>query len=379
MRVLIVVTHLLGSGHLSRALTLGRAFADHGHDVLLATGGMPAPQMDATGVTMLQLPPLRSDGTNFTTLLDQNGNGATAVYLLSRSDMLCAAVTDHTPDIVITELYPFGRRVLKDEFLALLQTARAQAPRPVVLASVRDILAPPSSAAKADRTDQVIQQYYDAVLVHSDPNTTQLEHSWPVSPTLAPFLKYTGYVAPNAARPTPDTPGKGEIIVSAGGGSVGTALYETALLTARMMPEYRWRVLVGGSDAPAQIAALKQNAPDNAHLEPNRPDFRQMLAHAAASISMCGYNTTLDLLQSGTPAVLVPFDAGDETEQTLRANSLAHLPGISVLRSTDMTANSLRHAITTVMAAQPRTGLSLQFDGAVQTVALACDMAQARK
>lgn len=378
MKVMIAVTHLLGTGHLSRALTLARAFAEAGDDVLLASGGMPAPQLDSTGVTLLQLPPLRSDGTHFTVLLDQAGTGATAALLQSRTDMLCTALRNHTPDILITELFPFGRRVLKAEFLALLAAAKAQRPKPVVLASIRDILAPPSKPAKADQTDQIIHQYYNAVLVHSYPTTTRLEHSWPVSPALAPFLKYTGYVAPIPAQVAPDTLGKGEIIVSAGGGSVGTDLYETALRAALMMPQFRWRFLIGGADASARIAALKQKAPANTVIEPNRPDFRQMLSLAAASVSMCGYNTTLDLLQAATPAVLIPFDAGDETEQTLRAGSLGHLPGIAVLHNADLTPDRLCQAIQTVINDRPRTGVDLQFDGAGQTVALACQMAQAR-
>ena len=48
-----------------------------------------------------------------------------------------------------------------------------------------------------------------------------------------------------------------------------------------------------------------------------------MLYHAAASVSLCGYNTALDVLQSGVPAVLVPFDNGGEVEQSLRAEALA--------------------------------------------------------
>ena len=59
MKVLIAVTHLLGSGHLARALTIARSFAAAGHDAVVASGGMGAPQLNATGVTLLQLPPLR--------------------------------------------------------------------------------------------------------------------------------------------------------------------------------------------------------------------------------------------------------------------------------------------------------------------------------
>ena len=40
-RVMIVVTHLLGIGHLNRALTLARAFRGKGASVRLVSGGMP--------------------------------------------------------------------------------------------------------------------------------------------------------------------------------------------------------------------------------------------------------------------------------------------------------------------------------------------------
>ena len=40
-RVLIAVTHLLGIGHLVRARHLARALAEAGHEVTLASGGLP--------------------------------------------------------------------------------------------------------------------------------------------------------------------------------------------------------------------------------------------------------------------------------------------------------------------------------------------------
>ena len=69
MKVLIVTTHLLGTGHLARAATLARAFQSEGHAVRLVSGGFPAPHLDLSGLDVVQLPPLRSDGTDFARLL----------------------------------------------------------------------------------------------------------------------------------------------------------------------------------------------------------------------------------------------------------------------------------------------------------------------
>lgn len=378
MKVLIAVTHLLGTGHLSRALTLGRAFSRLGHAVTVISGGFPAPQLSLEGVQIEQLPPLRSDGVAFTRLLGEGGEVVDEAYLARRVHQLETVVQAREPDVLITELYPFGRRALRAEFRALLEAAKALPRPPLILSSIRDILAPPSKPQKAVDADATIERYYDGVLVHSDPKATRLEVSWPVSDMLAAKLHYTGYVAPPAAAPHPDGVGKGEILVSAGGGSVGDALYACAIEAAKEMPDYSWRILVGGADAAVRIAELHDPS-SPARLEPARPDFRAMLPHAAASVSMCGYNTALDLLQSGTPAVLVPFDAGKEVEQTLRAKSLSPLPGFEVEAAATLTPTRLATALRRVMQDTQRSLDGFEFDGAGQSVEIAATLLRGQR
>jgi predicted glycosyltransferase len=376
MKVMIAVTHLLGTGHLARALTLGRAFAAAGHRAVVASGGMPAPQLDARGVEMLQLPPIRSDGTDFARLLDTDGRQADAHILDSRRSALVAGLTDLAPDVLITELFPFGRRVLAGEFLALLAAAETLPHRPVVLASVRDILASPSKPSRVADTEDMIARHYDAVLVHSDPHITPLQASWPVSAAVAAKLRYTGYVAAPPAGPHPGSTGAGEVLVSTGGGAVGDALFGCAIAAAALRPDLRWRLLVGGNGD--RLAGLRARAGGNVVVEAARPDFRQMLHHAAVSVSMCGYNTALDLLQAGTPSVLVPFDDGGEVEQGLRAQSLAALPGFELVRGADLDAGRLCAAVARALQAGHRDTPDLGFDGAARSVAIAAQMAEER-
>ncbi|MCK4713365.1 MAG: glycosyltransferase [Marinosulfonomonas sp.] len=380
MNVLIAVTHLLGAGHLSRALTLARAFAVAGHRVTLASGGMPMPQFDSTGVTIRQLPPLRSDGTDFTRLLTADGTVADVGYLAARRRSLTLAVTETRPDIVITELFPFGRRVLQDEFYALLRAARGRIPKPVILASIRDILAPPSKPEKAQHTAHIIDDYYDGVLVHSDPNRIPLDKSWPVSPALDAKLRYTGYVSPPPAGPHPDELGKGEVIVSAGGGPVGEHLFNAAIAVAQRSSGVRWRILVGGYDPAPLVKRLKmQRGGADIIIEPARPDFRQMLYHAAASISMCGYNTALDLMQAGTPALFIPFDEAGEVEQTLRAENLSQMPRMRMIRAGDLTPEHLLKEVAALVQLPRKGATNIRLDGAAETVRIAVKMAQARR
>lgn len=377
MKAMIAVTHLLGTGHLRRALVLADAFSTAGHHVLLASGGMPLELPLPERTQMVQLPPLRSDGVNFARLLDDTDQPADDALLARRQNLVCKALTDFAPDILITELFPFGRRILSAEFEALLTTAHAQVPRPTILSSIRDILAPPSKPSKAARAQDLITCRYDAVLVHSDPQGTTLDKSWPVSDALLAKLRYTGYVTQPPPVPHPEAIGAGEILISAGGGSVGTDLFETAIAAARLMPEIRWRLLVAGGGE--RLAALSNLAKHSSTLvEPARPDFRNMLTGAAASVSLCGYNTAMDVLQTGTPAVFVPFDAGNEVEQSLRAQSLSGLAGITTLPSSDLSPDTLCSAVQQVLTAPRRIQGSLRFDGAAQSVTIATAMAEAR-
>jgi len=375
MQVLIVVTHLLGTGHLSRALTLARAFSATGHNATVVSGGMPAPHLKTHSVTLHQLPPVRSDGTNFTTLLMADNKMADAAYLAQRKNDILDLFHKLKPDVVITELFPFGRRILRDEFLALLTAAKSRKKPCLVLSSIRDILAPPSKPTKVEKTDQIIEQYYDGVLVHSDPITTPLSQSWSVSGMLADKLHYTGYVAPASPGLHPDQMGKDEIIVSAGGGSVGTALFECAVQAAHLNPALKWRILIGGADSDAEITRLQGMAIGSGlQVEPARPDFRQLLHHAAASVSMCGYNTALDLLQAGTPSVFIPFDDGGEVEQTLRAVSLAKHPSFAVVPSKGLTPQTLLEAIQSVQNAGRFNSDNLKFNGADETVRITTEL-----
>ena len=368
MKVLIVVTHLLGTGHLARALVLACAHRAAGHHVQVISGGMPAPHLDAEGITVTQLPALKSDGVNFKRLLDADGNEATPALLDKRRTAALRVLSDMQPDIVITELFPFGRRVLSDEFVALLDAAIVMPSRPLICASIRDILAPPSKPAKAAATDALVAGCYDAVLVHSDPKITPLDASWPVSDSLREKLYYTGFVCPPPAADHRSTTPVQTVIVSAGGGNVGGPMNTATRQAALAAPDLHWHLLVGGADAQERITALRHQAPENMTIEPVRPDFRKMLFSAAASVSMCGYNTALDILQAGTPAVFVPFDAGGEVEQSLRARALEKLDGIEMLKNTDLAAQQLVDAVRRVLRAPVRAPVLHSMDGAQRTV-----------
>jgi len=391
LNIAIVVTHLLGAGHLRRAINLGNAIKNSGGDVTVISGGVPVEHFDTQHINLVQLPAIKSDGTNFTSLLQPGGRPIDSAYMNKRSEELNRLIRKLDTDAVITELFPFGRRVLRNEFISLLDTIQTLPKRTLVLSSVRDILAPPSSEKKAQKTEELISRYYDAVLVHSDEKIIDLSASWPVSRSLQDKLCYTGFVSPEfdfdskiesdtqiGAESTLVTDKTVNIVVSAGSGSVGLDIYKTAIHAAAQMTGWHWHILVGGSDNKNQIDQLKNMAHStNICIEPVRKDFRTLLTNCSCSVSMCGYNTAIDLLQAATPGVLIPFDSGGETEQTLRAQSLAKRQSYQLLLSKDLTAENLINAIDTLNNAQADTNpgvntgsQTINFNGAKKSVGI---------
>ncbi|PWC32688.1 glycosyltransferase [Azospirillum sp. TSO35-2] len=371
MRLMIVVTHLLGTGHLSRALALADAFVGAGWTVDVVSGGRPAPHLGQAGATLHQLPPLASDGADFATLLTADGRTADAALFEARRRMLTGLLDALRPDALITELFPFGRRALAAEFDALLERARARPSPPLVLASVRDILAPPSKPARVAETEKRLARFYDGVLVHSDPAVIPLEDSWPLTAAMLPLLRYTGFVVPPPPIADDGVDGQGEILVTAGGGPVGRPVFEAAARCAALgiLPQ-RWRLLVAHGDAALADGLRALAPPGRLVVEPVRPDFRTLLGRAAATVGRCGYNTALDCLTVGVPSVFCPFEDGREVEQTIRAAILARRPGIAMLREAELTPDSLAAALAGVLGSRGQPLDPAALAGAARSVAI---------
>ncbi len=369
-RVAFLCCHLSGTGHLVRTLALARATAAAGSQVLVIGGGRPLDHIDLKDISFLQLPPVQVPDFDFSTLRTPEGAVADDAYLATRRGALQEALTGFRPDALVTELFPLGRRVLAAEF----EAAIAACPEAAIIASVRDIPEPPSKPERLEQAAARLRRDYNALLVHGDADFLPLSRTWPLPGDLSPMIHHTGYVAGDPPPPC-DAPGE-TVLVAVGGGVLGRRLLALAASAAALSPR-PWRLLTGGADAAGLARDLTTKyGRANLAVEPPRPDYRALLACAACSISLAGYNTVLDLAGCDTPAILVPFDEHGEREQVIRAERLAGLDGFTVLRLDALTPATLAGAAETAATGPRRTPLALARDGAARAAAKILELAR---
>jgi predicted glycosyltransferase len=364
-RVFLYVQHLLGIGHLRRTSIIARALDDAGFAVTVASGGEPVADLALGRATLVQLPPALAADVGFSGILDAARRPIDDDWRQRRRAALLAAFAADKPDIVLIELFPFGRWPFRFELLPLLEAAHARRPRPLIVCSLRDILVDKPDAKRRAEIIAIVRRHFDRLLVHGDPTLFRLEESFPSAASLADLIDYTGYVVepPTAAG---GAAGRGEVIVSAGGGAVGAPLLRAALAARPLCRAAAapWRLITGPSLAAPVAAALAAAAPPGVVVERFRCDFPTLLRNCCLSLSQGGYNTVMELLTAGARAVIVPFAAGQEIEQTMRARRLAERGLVQVVETGELTPRRLAAAIDAALAQPAPSPSAIALDGA---------------
>lgn len=379
-KILFYVQHLLGIGHLRRTATLSRNLARNGFDVTIVSGGHKI-EIDFGEAKIRQLPATRATDLFFKQLVDEDGNDIDDTWRQNRSNELLNIYHEVQPDILITELFPFGRRQMRFELLPLLDAAKASENPPLIISSVRDILVAQTKPGRNDEMLALVETYFDRVIVHGDPELISLDKTFPHTKRISDKIIYTGYVVDRTGIKGGDTaPGSNEVIVSSGGGAVGTDLLKTAM-QARALSKAKdmtWRMMVGTTVDESTYTELCDLAPEGVIVERARKDFTTLLMNCALSISQGGYNTVMEILHAKCRAVIVPYAGGVETEQTLRAELLARRGVLQIADEDGLDPINLAAKVDVAFAGEPSSA-NIDVDGAQKTVALLRQWLAAKK
>ncbi len=197
--LLFYCQHALGLGHLVRSLTLASALAEQFEVVLLNGGRFPDGTTVSTGVRVVNLPPLGHDPSY--NLISHDPAWSVEAAMRERPRMILHELAITQPAVVLIELFPFGRKKFEFELLPLLDAVHSmELERPRVVCGVRDILVGTrrDQARHDERASTVANRYFDAILVHSDPQFARLDDTFRPAVTMTVPVHYTGFVTDSA-------------------------------------------------------------------------------------------------------------------------------------------------------------------------------------
>ena len=373
-RIFIWSQHLLGTGHLVRSLRIAGAIAARGMRVSLASGGPHLPAEAPDGVDLHQLAELRTADTGFSGLIDRAGDPADEGVWKERLRQMETILSEHPADIVITEMFPFGRRAFRSEIRNLIGLAREANPAVRMVSSVRDILVSKETPEHYRWSIDWIDEFYSKVLVHGDPALIAFAESFPFAQEIGDRLVHTGYIADIPPPPPADM--REGVVVSAGGGAVGRGLLEAVMNLLRHAPPGHgpWTLIGGSRMDRAVLEQWRGLAPVGVSIEGHVTDLPHRIARARLAISQAGYNTVAETLALGTPVLLVPFETQSEDEQLRRARAVERAGRGVVLREGTLNRTTLADAVERTIA-PGSIPPALDVDGAERTARLIGDLA----
>lgn len=367
MRILFHYTHKQTLGHTTRSIALATALCRHGAEVLILQGGVPQPFIRfPDNCRVLDIPFPFDTRASFQ-------SHAVPVSATKRAQFVLKAAADFSPDVFITEFFPFGRLAYMPELLPTLRYLRKKSTR--IIASIGypllidlDRLGDQQFAA----LHRAVFAFFDTFLIHTpDKLETKYIQETIQSPILsrsyAAIMKklkkrivYTGYVFPEkmitggTRLPATSNAGSNTIVISRGGGAVYPKLITLAIEAQRRIDKkIRTIIACGPATSPKEMAlfqsCLKSQDHGRVFLADHLDDLDDHLRTCRVSISLCGYNTSVQLMRYGTPAVIIPYQnkypSMATNDQIARARLLQKEFSSIILDYDAMTAKSLADAI----------------------------------
>lgn len=357
MRFMLYSHDGAGLGHARRNLAIAASLAHlSSGGILVVTGsdhvyrlGIPA------GVEVLKLPGLRKES---------NGHYAARYLRVDakhirrlRASLLLATVQSFRPHVMLVDKHPLGASGELAEALALLKRAGGRA-----VLGLRDILDDPAAVRHewhAHGLPELIDAYYDRILVYGSPRVLDPLEEYDLPAGLADRTRFCDYVvnrslirvrASDAPPPLLNEPRNRPVVLACAGGGEDGSLMLAAFIAAAVEAEWQGIVITGPLAAPSDHSSLTRLAESaGVTLYTYVGGLPQWFEKADALVCMGGYNTLAEAISTGTPAVCVPRTS-PRSEQLIRARAFARMGLLRVLELDRLNAEALQEEIAIALA-----------------------------
>lgn len=369
LRVLLYSHDSVGLGHLRRNLAIAGEIAATfpNSNIMIVTGSPCATQFQLPANTdLITIPSIsKNEEGQYVT---HNFSGSLQKTFQFRSQMILEAFRLFEPTLIIMDHQLTG---LKGEALDMLREAKKK--DVLTIYGSRDVKDSPEIVKRHwDTADSrwALEEGYDRVCIYGMPEVFDPRVAYSPCLDKVKHIDFTGYIVPEFKKPAkkPVSGKRKKVLVLFGGGGDGARRAEAYLRALSISPAHWDSHIITG---PLMDVAIKHRIRKQAKkLQPIgslkvqsfHRNIPALLRHADAVVSMAGYNSCAEILQSGVPAVLLPRSF-PRKEQVIRATRMAKLGWVSVLPEADPDPLELLKAVETALASPRRTRPEANLNG----------------
>jgi predicted glycosyltransferase len=376
MKIIFYCQYVWGMGHLFRSIEVVRALAEH--EVVLVVGGSEIDVRLPQHVALVRLPGFYMD-EQFTTLIPEDPDKKIEDIQRQRKEILFSLCARHKPDLLVIELYPFGRTLFGFELQPLLDAIRrGRFGKIKVVCSLRDILVEKrDQKAYEARVLDHLSAHFDLLLIHSDPKVMPLDETFSRVHDIRIPIFYTGFVAqkvkPGAGKRLRQELAIGAreklIVASAGGGRSGFKLLSNLIEAINLLPnskQIRLEMFTGPFRDEREFKKLSAHSDKRIRVRCFTRRFLDYLSAADLSASLAGYNTCMNLLVTRTPALVYPYLR--QREQPMRVAKIKNYLPMKILQDRDLNPNLLgKHIQQMLRESRLSDDVALNLNGAENT------------
>ena len=236
----------------------------------------------------------------------------------------------HKPKVVVIEGFPFCRHQFAFEYFSYMNECKKRGIK--LLCSIRDYPwdEPHDGGVQdwiATTQNLVIENYFEKILVHGDnsilplmSDRVKMTNTAELVRELSHKLYYTGYVADDSLKKHEN---KNNIVYVSLGFNKEEVLtiFKRFLTTAGKFPDLTFVMPM----ANVYLENIKNVKKGNIILTDYIEDLASKISDCRLFITYGGYNSTMEVLQTQCPTILIPRQNGQKLEQSIRAYACEHL------------------------------------------------------
>lgn len=360
-KIMFYCQYLSGIGHLVRSTEIVRSLVKD-FQVYFINGGPPIQGFEMPPqVELIELPALWLENGEFTVAGGANVEDIKEI----RKSQLITIFDRVQPDCLITEFFPFGRHKLLFELLPLVEHIKSVKPDTKIVCSLRDVIGKVSYPQEEETICFLMNEYFDLLLFHSDANFQTFAETFPRHQDIECVIAHTGFIAQSPQKTYDDVqvwgenPETAKILVSIGGGRIGYKLLEVVVEASILLAKsinHKVQIFTGPFFPEEKFLKLQQTALNRGNIKISRytSQFIDYMLTADISISLSGYNTTMNILTTGVRAIVVPLshDSQDK-EQLVRTQKLEKLGIVEVIHPDNLNPTHVANMLVTCLNSDP--------------------------